>query len=168
VVIDEPVIDHYGGTVAGPVFRRVAEASLRHLGVAPAHGGAKLSEIVKRLRADEGAQASARTAAAPSKHGEAGLTTPVQAGQVLVPDLTGKGARTALVLLKNVGLSGTLSGSGAVSEQVPSPGISVASGALVQLVLRRPTPSERGPEQHTSPAPSESGAGKLATAEAVP
>ena len=33
VVIDEPVVAHYGGTVAGPVFRRVATASLRHLGV---------------------------------------------------------------------------------------------------------------------------------------
>ncbi|MBW2189907.1 MAG: penicillin-binding protein 2, partial [Deltaproteobacteria bacterium] len=36
VVIDEPVIAHYGGTVAGPVFRRIAEVTLRHMGIAPA------------------------------------------------------------------------------------------------------------------------------------
>ena len=53
VVIDEPVIEHYGGTVAGPVFRRVAEAALRHLGVAPAQGGAKLADIVKTMRAED-------------------------------------------------------------------------------------------------------------------
>src|SRR5580698_5186476 len=35
VVLDEPMIGHYGGDLAGPVFRRVAEASLRYLGVAP-------------------------------------------------------------------------------------------------------------------------------------
>ncbi|MCX7808951.1 MAG: penicillin-binding protein 2, partial [Deltaproteobacteria bacterium] len=35
VVIQEPVIDHYGGVVAGPVFRRVGEAALQHLGVPP-------------------------------------------------------------------------------------------------------------------------------------
>ena len=33
VIVDEPVVAHYGGTVAGPVFRRVGEAALRHLGV---------------------------------------------------------------------------------------------------------------------------------------
>ncbi len=34
---DDPMIGHYGGDLAGPVFRRVAEASLRYLGV-PAAG----------------------------------------------------------------------------------------------------------------------------------
>ena len=35
VVIDEPMIAHHGGTVAAPAFRRIMEASLRHLGVVP-------------------------------------------------------------------------------------------------------------------------------------
>jgi cell division protein FtsI (penicillin-binding protein 3) len=165
VVIDEPVIDHYGGTVAGPVFRRVAEAALRHLGVPPAHGGAKLSEIVKQRRA-EGVLASAALGETGSKRPPASAQ-PVQVGQVRVPDLMGKGARAALVLLKNAGLSGTLSGSGAVSEQAPEAGVSVANGALVQLVLRRPAASERR-EEHSRPTPTESDGSKLATAEAVP
>jgi cell division protein FtsI (penicillin-binding protein 3) len=165
VVIDEPVIDHYGGTVAGPVFRRVAEAALRHLGVAPAHGGAKLSEIVKQQRA-AGVLANAAVGEAASKR-PAASAQPVQVGQVRVPDLMGKGARAALVLLKNAGLSGTLSGSGAVSEQAPEAGVSVASGALVQLVLRRPAPGERR-EEHSRPTPTESDGSKLAAVEAVP
>ncbi|MDQ3037514.1 MAG: penicillin-binding protein 2, partial [Myxococcota bacterium] len=53
VVIDEPMIDHYGGVVAGPVFRRVGEATLRHLGVPASGGGEVLAEIERaaRLRA---------------------------------------------------------------------------------------------------------------------
>jgi cell division protein FtsI (penicillin-binding protein 3) len=35
VVIDEPTTDIYGGTVAAPVFRRLAEEGLRRLEVAP-------------------------------------------------------------------------------------------------------------------------------------
>jgi cell division protein FtsI (penicillin-binding protein 3) len=35
VMIDEPVGEHYGGTVAGPVFGQVVEQTLRSLGVAP-------------------------------------------------------------------------------------------------------------------------------------
>lgn len=42
VVIDEPVVDHIGGRVAGPVFRRVGEVALRHLGVPAASGGEAL------------------------------------------------------------------------------------------------------------------------------
>ncbi len=36
VTVDEPVIDHYGGSVAAPLFRRVAKASLQHLGISHA------------------------------------------------------------------------------------------------------------------------------------
>ncbi len=33
VIIDDPVIGHFGGDLAGPVFRRVGEGALRYLGV---------------------------------------------------------------------------------------------------------------------------------------
>jgi cell division protein FtsI (penicillin-binding protein 3) len=35
VVIDEPIIAYYGGTVAAPTFRRIMAASLRHLDATP-------------------------------------------------------------------------------------------------------------------------------------
>ena len=36
VVIDSPHgKGYYGGTVAAPIFKRIAEATMRHLGVAP-------------------------------------------------------------------------------------------------------------------------------------
>ncbi len=45
VVLDEPMIGHYGGDLAGPAFRRVTEASLRYLGVTPAASLARLGSV---------------------------------------------------------------------------------------------------------------------------
>lgn len=42
VVVDEPHTDQWGGTVAAPVFRRIAEQALTHLGVS-AHAPVKLA-----------------------------------------------------------------------------------------------------------------------------
>jgi cell division protein FtsI (penicillin-binding protein 3) len=42
VTIDEPLVGHFGGELAAPVFRRVAEQSLRYMGVVPARGPARL------------------------------------------------------------------------------------------------------------------------------
>ena len=50
VVVDEPVIAHYGGVVAGPVFRRVGEQALRHLGVPASTGGEALADHARTQR----------------------------------------------------------------------------------------------------------------------
>jgi cell division protein FtsI (penicillin-binding protein 3) len=47
VVLDEPMIGRYGGDLAGPVFRRVAEASLRYLGVPPASSPPKIKTVTR-------------------------------------------------------------------------------------------------------------------------
>jgi cell division protein FtsI (penicillin-binding protein 3) len=161
VAIDEPVIEHYGGTVAGPVFRRIAEGALRHLGVPPSQGGAKLADIVKELRVQEAeaSRAAHELARAAASKAPAKPTAPQKAheklatGKVRVPDLRGKGARASLVELKRAGLVATLSGSGAVSEQTPDAGTAVAPGALVQLVLRRPVSPERVEQRPPSATP---------------
>ncbi|MCA9574604.1 MAG: penicillin-binding protein [Polyangiales bacterium] len=72
VVIDEPLIAHAGGIVAGPVFRRVGEATLRHLGVPPNGGGQALAEHAARLRqARREARIAAREAARAARDGSA-------------------------------------------------------------------------------------------------
>jgi cell division protein FtsI (penicillin-binding protein 3) len=38
VVVDEPQENHYGGTVAGPAFRKIAETTLDYLNIAPTKG----------------------------------------------------------------------------------------------------------------------------------
>ena len=35
VVVDEPRTEHWGGTVAAPVFQRIAAQAVRHLGIVP-------------------------------------------------------------------------------------------------------------------------------------
>jgi cell division protein FtsI (penicillin-binding protein 3) len=160
VVIDEPVIDHYGGTVAGPVFKRVASEALRQLGVSPSHGAVKLADIVKAEREQKKAEAekarakdekAAKEAADAELAAAADETAEPEAGpgQVRVPKLAGLGGRAALVQLQKLGLSAHLTGTGAVVEQTPSAGHRVLSGAVVQLVLRRPEPvrdAKRGGE----------------------
>ncbi len=42
VVIDEPEKNHYGGIVAGPAFRKIAETTLDYLNIAPRKGRGKL------------------------------------------------------------------------------------------------------------------------------
>ena len=135
VVIDEPVIEHYGGAVAGPVFRRIASDSLRHLGVPPEASGDKLAEVVKALREQKGASAPTPRKIETEGSASAGQ---LAEGQVRVPDLKGYGARAALVVLNRAGLSATLAGTGAAIEQSPAPGAVVKRGASVHLVLRRP------------------------------
>jgi cell division protein FtsI (penicillin-binding protein 3) len=139
VVIDEPVIEHYGGLVAGPIFKRIASASLRHLGVPPEASGDKLADAVKQLREQHAVEAAALA----EKHAalSARPARPAQQpaeGQVRVPDLKGYGARAALVALARAGLSVTLAGTGAAVEQRPPAGAIVNLGASVHLVLRRP------------------------------
>lgn len=142
VVIDEPIIEHYGGSVAGPVFRRVAEQTLRHLGVPPAQGGTKLAEIVKTFKAEKSkeaavaAEAEVPTIEAKETPGE--KDAPLAADQVRVPSLKGLGMRTALVKLRKLDLLGQLSGSGAVVEQSPKEGTVVPKGTAIDLIFKRP------------------------------
>jgi len=137
VVIDEPVIEHYGGVVAGPVFRRIASQALSHLGVPPAAGGDKLAEVVKQAR-EQRAVAAGVAKTQPLRQQAAQPERAPEAGNVRVPNLQGLGARAALVALARAGLAVTFTGSGATVEQTPSPGAIVRSGATVHLVLKRP------------------------------
>jgi cell division protein FtsI (penicillin-binding protein 3) len=155
VVIDEPVIDHYGGTVAGPAFRRIAADSLRHLGVAPSQGGTQLAELVKGLRAEQREiKAQAEVVEAPKEGAElvasAGKGAALAPGQVEVPRLKGLGARAALIALRAQGLEASLAGSGVVTEQVPEPGAVVARGGSVQVTLRNPSQDKDGTRDNSA------------------
>ncbi len=74
VVLDEPMGGtHAGGSVAGPVFRRVGEMALRYLGVTP-RGSVpmKLADLSKKAEAGDTATSTyqvlgeAKAAAAPA------------------------------------------------------------------------------------------------------
>lgn len=159
VVIDEPVIEHYGGLVAGPVFRRIASEALRHLGVPPEANKDKLAEMVKQLREQRAATASA----IPSGKSTPGEGRQLAEGEVRVPDLKGYGARAALVALSRAGLSVTLDGSGAAIEQTPPPGTVVKRGAVVHVVLRRPGAAPGEGNEKRKPTRDDEGSEPLAS-----
>lgn len=148
VVVDEPMIAHYGGEVAGPVFRRVGEAALRHLGVPASGGGQALAEHQRRERERERevrrmqreARRVARAAGSPTSEAPPQVITPTGEAEheVRVPNLVGRTARAAVVELVRVDLVPELEGSGVVVGQEPAPFAIVPSGTRVRVVLRRP------------------------------
>ncbi|NNE19771.1 MAG: transpeptidase family protein [Myxococcales bacterium] len=123
VVIDEPVIAHYGGTVAGPVFRRIAEVTLRHMGVAPEGRPAVLAQKKKQIVVAE---------VEPESEEE-----PVEKGQSAVPDVRALPLRQAVITLHAGSLVAEVTGSGVVVDQDPAPGKAVPHGAIVRIQLER-------------------------------
>lgn len=138
VVLDEPMIGRYGGDLAGPVFRRVAEASLRSLGVPPSNATPKLKAVTRK---DDPADV---TLAALQPEAEAPpppmppapvMMGPPSPNDVKVPDATGLGARAAVKAMGAAGLVPVVEGSGRLVRQVPRAGEPVAHGATVRLVF---------------------------------
>jgi cell division protein FtsI (penicillin-binding protein 3) len=130
VVLDEPTIGHYGGDLAGPVFRRVAEASLRYLGVS---AGAPGTKPVARPGGDPVEAIAPRaesTVKAPTVS-----SAPLGEGDVRVPDATGLGARDALRVVTAAGLIPEIEGTGRLVRQAPSAGVTAPKGFVIHLVF---------------------------------
>jgi cell division protein FtsI (penicillin-binding protein 3) len=116
VVIDEPHGEYYGGAVAAPVFREVAEATLRYLGVAPSIPSRTIG-IDRPL-----------LAAFSQSHAPAGPAT-------AVPDLRGLDARAAIARAVASGLTVRAIGSGVVTSQDPQPGGALPSHRRLTLTF---------------------------------
>jgi cell division protein FtsI (penicillin-binding protein 3) len=134
VVLDEPTIGHYGGDLAGPVFRRVAEASLRYLGVSAGLASADPQPV-----------APGPTGVAPPNRGNTAdapsAVSVMTLGQseVRVPDALGLGARDATRLVTSAGLLPEMEGSGRLVRQTPAPGTATPKGGVVHLVFEPPS-----------------------------
>lgn len=119
VSVDEPSKgSRYGGTVAGPVFSEVAEAALRHLGIAP-----DTEEAVLALSTLQEGEVPTREPLALEWTGEGWR----------VPDLTGRPVRDVLRGLGGTGLSLEMSGSGMAISQNPAPGVALTPGSTVAV-----------------------------------
>jgi len=140
VVIDSPHgHGYYGGVVAAPVFKRVAEASLRHLGIPPTVHPLPPVLVPRR-------DAAAAVAPLPVKMPAvlARVGGPVTA-RGLMPDLRGLGAREALRTLAELGLAVRILGRGVVTEQEPEPGTPLERGGSATLRLTRRPGTGVGP-----------------------
>jgi len=140
VVIDSPhrgPLEIFGGVVAAPVFKRIAEAALRHLVVPqtinpapPIVVTASAAEPVPTMMPTTGHLSASRL--------------DVVTGSPVVPDVRGLGAREAIHRLARLGLVSRLTGDGVVIDQDPAPGTLLESDTVCRLWLERvmvPPPS---------------------------
>jgi cell division protein FtsI (penicillin-binding protein 3) len=157
VMIDEPQGIHYGGVVAAPAFKAIAEAALRYLGVAPTapvlaknkdahkpdpkHIAAEVDPDVPGLdepaavvateeenESDDGALADDEpSAGAGSVDGDA---------PVGLPDFTGMSMGEAIRAAHKVGVELLPSGSGVATSQSPKPGW-VSAGTVCRVSFQR-------------------------------
>jgi cell division protein FtsI (penicillin-binding protein 3) len=107
IVIDEPKGNQYGGTVAAPVFKEIAEPALRYLGVPPSIP-ARTMDITSSLAAISQEPGTDERAASGGWRG--------------VPDVRGLDARAAVASATAAGLRVRALGSGVVQSQLPLPG----------------------------------------------
>jgi cell division protein FtsI/penicillin-binding protein 2 len=132
---------YYGGVVAGPVFKRIAEAAVRYLGIPPTAGGAAPVLFA----------APRPTAPGPPPGGSRPAVTIVAASHAaetpgVVPDVVGLSARDAARSLVRLGLNPVLNGTGIVIGQNPPAGTALDLGAACHLTLAR-LPSVGGDRQ---------------------
>ncbi len=134
VVIDTPRKGPlYGGTIAAPVFKRVAEASLQQLGVAPSINPAP--PIISR-------HPSLLPEPRPAFERQPVITR--VGGRPVMPDMTGLSLREAIRLANDLGMYMTPQGDGMVVAQLPLPGEFVEPGRPLTLQLQRHPPAPRG------------------------
>jgi len=121
---------YYGGSVAAPIFQRIAEAGLRHRGIPPSID-APPPVIVARAPL-QASTLSRGPAIVPIRQ-----TTIRPDAPPVVPDLRGFGAREAMKALAQIGMSVRLRGDGIVTDQQPAPGSAVPPGGMAILILER-------------------------------
>jgi cell division protein FtsI (penicillin-binding protein 3) len=129
VVLDSPHGGAYaGGLVSGPIFQKIAQAALRHFGIAPTINAPPPVMVVRR--SEQFQPANNRDIAVIVRAGHFNGTQDL-------PDLRGLSAREALRVLTRIGLAARLNGAGIVASQTPAAGSAIDPGAICELWLER-------------------------------
>ena len=160
VTIDEPRGHYYGGEVAAPVFRNIAEQALRYLSISPDQELTP-AQMAKRRRLQASIpdlahdQFEPLTAVWEGETDTPPVPQPVasssalpiaetaaegsfsESGTIEVPDLRGRSIRAAIAELSKIGLQLGAFGSGLVVEQSPAPASKVEPGSKVMIKLSR-------------------------------
>jgi cell division protein FtsI (penicillin-binding protein 3) len=135
VVLDEPVIGHVGGDLSGPVFRRVAESSLRYLGVTPSNASAKLESVSRKGDVADATLAAMVANEPPQMLDPAVSNVAPPKDAVRVPDATGMSMRDAIRVVSASGLVPQIEGTGRLVRQAPVAGTAAAKGTRVRLLF---------------------------------
>jgi membrane peptidoglycan carboxypeptidase len=130
VMVDSPRVGgDTGGAIAAPIFKRIADASLRRLGVTPTIN--PVPPVIVARRDDASVAPTAELIVSPAV---VALPSNTEPG---VPDLTGMSARGAVRELARLGLSARIQGAGVVVQQHPPAGAPLEPGITCTLVLNR-------------------------------
>jgi cell division protein FtsI (penicillin-binding protein 3) len=128
VVVNEPEKGFYGGLVAAPTFRRIAQQALHALQVPPERIKERSEKVVSfdnGLPSRPSLVALQPVAYSRTKHNQS----------MVMPDLTGLSLRAALNRLKNFAGSLDIHGSGRVVGQNPEPGRNLSTVDSCSLIL---------------------------------
>jgi len=123
------------------VFKRIAEASLRHLGIGPTVN--PLSPVLVARHDSQPDEMTAHPVRAPTTAERA----PAQTPDGEMPDLRGLSAREALRTLTRIGLTARMSGDGFVRQQWPEAGAVLGRDDACVLTLGRHTVVRAGGTQ---------------------
>jgi cell division protein FtsI (penicillin-binding protein 3) len=126
VMVDEPKGVHYGGLIAGPVFKSIAEASLDYLGI-ERELPAPSDELDKLF--DNGDEPLLQEAS------DTPATPPVATPAGSMPDLRGLPLRAAMRALAACNCDVKIDGHGFVVSHSPPPGSTLAPASGVSLKL---------------------------------
>lgn len=148
VSIDEPVGAHLGGAVSAPVFARVVSDALRVLGVPPENdpqsmlaGDFQVYNTAGFVAENPPAQAEETSDSRPSLdvavEAPSGDSASKHYGSTVMPDLIGKGIRSAVAICSAQGLKLKAFGDGLVSLQSPSPGALVSQDTICRVKLSK-------------------------------
>ena len=139
VVIDSPhKVSPYGGTVAGPVFQKIAASILRHRGVSPSLNPPAPVLIARRNSSQP------QPVSGPPEPAIVTLTADASDSPAVFPDLVGMNARDAARVLVRLGVTPQLRGNGTVVSQRPAAGTALEAIDSATLWLeRRPQQQNR-------------------------
>ncbi len=122
VILDEPQKSYYGGTVAAPVFKKIAEQTLAYMRVTPIKEKDASSMLIQAAT-DSKVLVGKKTVIRAQAGAEIGM----------MPDLKGLTLREILVTMGSSPSS--MSGSGVVVHQFPLPGKSIKEGESYRVNL---------------------------------
>jgi cell division protein FtsI/penicillin-binding protein 2 len=137
VVIDSPRGgQYYGGSVSAPVFKRIAEATLQHLGIGPTLNPAPPVLVARS------SDASALLTLAPVPSDPV-ISLVADGRTETVPDVRRLSGRAAVHALATLGLIARVEGNGFVVSQDPAAGAPLEMGGVCRLVLDRARDRDR-------------------------
>jgi cell division protein FtsI (penicillin-binding protein 3) len=141
VMVDEPMVDHAGGSVAAPIFRRLAQMAVKYEGLTPrGTERADVAELARRpdpahttyelLRQAQGKPPAVQQVVTPG---------PIVPGQVRVPDMTGWPVREVVRRALELGVVPNVRGTGLLTRQQPAPGDVLSEGETLTVVFEPAT-----------------------------